>query len=84
MVQFPFTTLMVVDEHHAGVPVAFIIHSKEDQESAFQPALAAFKEAIRADRPDWAPSTFIADDCAAMHNAIRCAFAAGAPDWCML
>jgi len=63
---------MVVDDHHSGVPVAYILHSADDEEGAFRPALEAFKQRVLRDAPDWKPSCFIVDDCDAANNAIRC------------
>lgn len=62
---------MVVGDDHSGTPVAYILHSADDEEEAFRPALAAFKEHVLRDAPDWKPSCFIVDDCDAANNAIR-------------
>jgi hypothetical protein len=69
--QFQFTTLMVVDDYHRGIPIAFFIHSAESEDAAFRPALERFKEVMLAEQADWAPSTFVVDDCTAANNAIE-------------
>lgn len=45
--QFPFSTLMVVNEYHTGVPVTLFVHSGKS-EVVFTAGLAAFKASMRA------------------------------------
>jgi len=67
--QFGLSTLLVVDESRAGVPVAFIVHSRET-EALFVDALRAFSVRMKEHHPTWLPSCFIVDDCTAVINAI--------------
>ena len=68
--QFPLSTIMVMDNHVNGVPVAWYVASNE-QESTIDQVLAAFKATVEAEDPTWRPSCFVVDDAAATINVIR-------------
>ena len=61
-----------MDEYGNAQPVAFCLTEKDDAQT-LSGMLADFLVAVRALRPDWWPSCFLADDDAAEHKAIRCA-----------
>ena len=48
--QFPLSTIMVMDNHVNGVPVAWYVASNE-QESTIDQVLAAFKATVEAEDP---------------------------------
>jgi hypothetical protein len=59
-VQFPLYTIMVFDEYHNGIPVAFIITSKTGQ-ADLVPWLKALNSAMTSKQPNWCPCAFIVD-----------------------
>ncbi|KAK9903370.1 hypothetical protein WJX75_003957 [Coccomyxa subellipsoidea] len=71
--KMPLITLLVVDDHGNGVPIAWGIISQERTE-----AIAAFLEAVRQrvrqEQPDWDPSCILVDACAAEIAAIQTTF----------
>lgn len=68
--QFPLFTLMVMDEHQNGIPVAWVISESQTGDSIAQ-WLKAIVAAVRVQDPDWKPSCFLVDNCEAEHNGIR-------------
>lgn len=68
--QFPLYTLMVFDEWHNGIPVAFILTSR-CAEADLTPWMAALNERMTAENPEWRPSAFIVDCAQGKINAIK-------------
>ena len=68
--QFPLYTLMVFNEWHNGVPVAFILTSK-----CAEVNLTLWMKALNArmvvEKPNWKPTTFIVDCAQGEINAIK-------------
>ena len=79
--QYPLTTLLAIDDHSNGYPVAFLV--SEDTKA---PTLAAFLRAVvdkaRATMPEWCPSCIFIDCDDAEIRAIRCALGGAAPCCC--
>ena len=71
LLQFPLATIMVVDDHGNGVPVAWSLQSNE-QEMTIESNMTAWKAKMDALDPLFLPSCFIVDDAGAMINVIRC------------
>lgn len=68
-IQFPLYTLMVFDEWHQGIPVAFILTSR-CAEDDLTPWMRALKERVKLDCPEWKPSAFIVDCAQGEINAL--------------
>ena len=70
LVQFQLFTALVFDEYYNGIPAAFALCSRATAED-----IASWMEAIaarcRVAQGNWAPSSFIVDDCDAEIKAIR-------------
>jgi hypothetical protein len=59
-----------VDEHNHAVPVGHVIFSNE-QETTFEEVMWAVRAQVEKIQPDFAPSNFSIDDCAALANAVQ-------------
>ena len=68
--QFPLYTLMVFDEWHNGIPIAFILTSR-CTEADLTPWMAALNERMTVENPEWRPSAFIVDCAQGEINAIK-------------
>ena len=68
--QFPLYTLMVFDEWHNGIPVAFILTSR-CAEADLTPWMAALNEKMVGIKPEWKPAAFIVDCAQGEINAIK-------------
>jgi len=68
--QFPLYTLMVFDEWHNGVPVAFVLTSRCAQLD-LTPWMKALNERMTKEEPDRKPSTFIVDCAQGEINTIK-------------
>ncbi|KAG0618725.1 hypothetical protein M758_4G088100 [Ceratodon purpureus] len=68
--KFPLYTLMVFDEWHNGVPVAFVLTSK-CAEVNLTPWMRALNERMVEEKPDWEPAAFIVDCAQGEINAIN-------------
>lgn len=62
--------VMVVDNFHNGLPIAWILTSQEREEDLIL-WMQALKERAISMVPTWKPSSFIVDDQEAQTNAIR-------------
>eukprot|EP00878_Enallax_costatus_P030591 GHUV01033332.1.p1 GENE.GHUV01033332.1~~GHUV01033332.1.p1 ORF type:complete len:100 (-),score=13.81 GHUV01033332.1:284-583(-) len=69
--QFPFLSMLVMDDWLQGVPGAWAMLSNE-QEPTLMTFFDAVKGRVESLKPDWRPSCFIIDDCQAFANALRC------------
>jgi len=65
--RFPVTTLMVIDEHHHGLPVAHIIHSSSSADTMVQ-VFNALRDFVGV---QYQPKFIIVDDCDAEIAAIE-------------
>ena len=63
---FPLFTVLVVDGHWHGVPVAWDLASGQTTED-----IVLMLSSLKASCPGWQPKVFIVDDCRAEINAIR-------------
>ena len=68
--QFLLYTLMVFDEWHNGVAVAFILTSRCAQPN-LTPWMKALDERMTKEEPDWKTSNFIVDCAQGEINAIK-------------
>lgn len=70
VVQFQLFTALVFDDHYNGVPGAFALCSRAKAEDLAS-CMAALAAKCKSGQADWAPSSFIVDDCDAEIKAIR-------------
>lgn len=68
--QFLLTTIMVIDKHKNGVPVAWILHERNTAE-ALKAWLQPLVEEVRKLAPNWMPSCAFVDDCDSEIKAIK-------------
>ena len=61
---------MVFDEHRNGIPVAWVISSRNTTNDICRWMLSLFSIEIK-ERPDWHVQAFITDDVAAEIGALR-------------
>ncbi|CAL8465892.1 g5428 [Coccomyxa elongata] len=71
--KMPLITLLVVDDHGNGVPIAWGIISQEKTE-AIAAFLKAVRQRVRQEQPDWDPSCILVDACAAEIAATEMSF----------
>lgn len=69
LVQFPLYTLMVFDEWHQGIPVAWVLTSR-CAEPDLTPWMGSLNNRMKQECPDWRPSAFIVDCAQGEINAI--------------
>ena len=62
--------MMVFDERHNGIPVAFILTSRCD-EADLTPWMKALNAKMLETKPDWKPTAFIVDCAQGEINAIK-------------
>lgn len=63
---FPLFTVLVIDGHWHGLPVAWDLMSGQSAED-----MALMLRSLKAHCPGWRPEVFIVDDCQAENTAIR-------------
>jgi hypothetical protein len=68
--QYPLYTVMVFDEWHNGIPVAFIITSKCAEEDILC-WLSALRDRVVQHRPEWHPNAVVVDCAKAELNCIE-------------
>ena len=68
--KFHLFTLMVFDDFRNGVPIAWIITSRQKEEDLIQWLTALRAKAMKV-QPEWRPSCFIVDDAIHERNAIK-------------
>lgn len=71
--KFHLYTILVFDQHHSGIPVAWAITSSSGTATTKQWLLELFNRAILKS-PEWKPNAFVVDDVAVEIDAIRSVF----------
>ena len=70
LLQCSINSTMVFDEHHNGIPVAWVISSHNTPNDICRLMLSLFAIRIK-ERPNWHVQAFITDDVAAEIGALR-------------
>ena len=69
--QYQLYTLMVFDKNQNGVPIAWVISSRNTTNDIKKCLSTLFEIRIK-ERPDWQAHAFITDDVATEIEALRC------------
>ena len=69
MYQFLLITIMIIDEHGEGLPVAWAINNKEDTTM-----LVKYLTAVKGKTEKITPTVFMSYDADAFYNAWKCVF----------
>ena len=68
--KYQLYTLMIFNKHHNGVPIAWVISSRNTTEDIKEWLSALFNQGMK-ERPDWHVCAFITDDVAVEIEALR-------------
>lgn len=72
VVRYKLSFLTLLGEEGRGEPVCWAF-LPDEQDSTITEASRIWRNAVIAEKPSWAPSCFLTDDCDAEQNAVRCA-----------